>query len=260
MTATYFTCRSCGGKNASTFIDLGLSPLANSFVAMQDADTTDAQYPLHARVCDQCFLVQVDDVVPAADIFDHNYAYFSSFSDSWLEHCKGFAASSAKRYKLGQEDLVMEIASNDGYLLQYFKANGIQVLGIEPTGNTAAVAIEKNIPTRVEFFTEQLAHQMLSEGIRPSLICSANVLAHVPDIGDFVRGIGVMLDGDAVYTVEFPQLLSLIMTPCLTLSTTNISLTCPYIQLNAFSILQAYVYLMLKRLLRMVALCGYTPA
>ena len=210
MTATYFTCRSCGGKNASTFIDLGLSPLANSYVAMQDAATTDAQYPLHARVCNRCFLVQVDDVVPAADIFDHDYAYFSSFSDSWLEHCKGFAASAAKRYKLGQEDLVMEIASNDGYLLQYFKANGIQVLGIEPTGNTAAVAIEKNIPTRVEFFTEQLAHQMLSEGIRPSLICSANVLAHVPDIGDFVRGVGVMLDGDAVYTVEFPQLLSLI--------------------------------------------------
>jgi len=207
---TPFTCRNCGAIGGHTFIDLGLSPLANSYVSIESANTTDAQYPLHARVCDQCFLVQVDDVVPADEIFDHSYAYFSSFSDSWLAHCKDFAQAAVERYQLGSENLVMEIASNDGYLLQYFKAQDIEVLGIEPTANTAAVAIDKGIPTRIEFFSEKLAKEMVAEGICPSLICSANVLAHVPDIRDFARGIAVMLQDDAVYTVEFPHLLSLI--------------------------------------------------
>lgn len=205
-----FTCRHCGCTDGHTLVDLGLSPLANAFVPLESAGTVDDQYPLHARLCDRCLLVQVDDVVPAAEIFNHEYAYFSSFSDSWLAHCKKFAESAVDQYQLCGQDLVMEIASNDGYLLQYFKALGTQVLGIEPTSNTAAVAEKKGIPTRVEFFSEQLAQKLTAEGVVPRLICSANVLAHVPDINDFVSGIKVMLQGDAVYTVEFPELMSLI--------------------------------------------------
>lgn len=205
-----FKCRNCGHDAAHDFIDLGLSPLANSYVALDQADKPDPMYPLNARVCANCLLVQVDDVVPADEIFTHDYAYFSSFSDSWLAHCKRFSEQAIDRYGLTSDDTVMEIASNDGYLLQYFKEAGVQVLGVEPTANTAAVAEEKGIPTRVDFFGERLARTLVSEGVRPKLICSANVLAHVPDIRDFAKGVAVMLEGDAVYTVEFPQLLSLI--------------------------------------------------
>ena len=210
MTVLPFHCRNCGGQKAETFVDLGLSPLANSYLSPQAAGQHEPRYPLHARVCANCVLVQVDDVVPAEEIFSHEYAYFSSFSDSWLAHCKEFAAAATQRYGLGAESLVMEIASNDGYLLQYFKSAGIPVLGVEPTANTAAVAEEKGVPTRVDFFGERLAHELVSEDVRPQLICSANVLAHVPDIRGFAKGVAIMLKGDAVYTVEFPQLLTLI--------------------------------------------------
>ncbi|MGV6847694.1 MAG: methyltransferase domain-containing protein [Marinibacterium sp.] len=210
MTRIPFRCRNCGSTKAETFVDLGLSPLANSYVSPDKAGTADPAYSLNARVCTNCLLVQVDDVVPAEDIFDHDYAYFSSFSDSWLDHCQRFAKEATARYGLGPDTLVMEIASNDGYLLQYFKADGIPVLGVEPTANTAAVAQEKGIPTRVDFFGQRLAGELVGEGVRPRLITSANVLAHVPDIRDFVGGVATMLEGDAVYTVEFPQLLSLI--------------------------------------------------
>lgn len=210
MTELPFTCRNCGGQSAHTFVDLGLSPLANSNVAPENAAMEDPTYPLHARVCDACLLVQVDDVVPADEIFSHDYAYFSSYSDSWLDHCARFAKAAIERYDLNSKTLVMEIASNDGYLLQYFKAAGVPVLGIEPTANTAAVAIEKGIATRIDFFGTRLAQKLVDEGIRPRLITSANVLAHVPDIRDFAEGVAMILEGDAVYTVEFPQLLSLI--------------------------------------------------
>jgi len=204
------TCRSCGAPLTLTLVDLGLSPLANSYVPPERAGLRDPMYPLHARVCEACWLVQVEDAVPADQIFDSHYAYFSSFSDSWLAHCRAFARTMVEALDLGPQSLVIEIASNDGYLLQYFRQAGVPVLGIEPSGNTAAEAERKGVPTLVEFFSEALARRLVAEGRRPDLICSANVLAHVPDINDFVRGVAVLLSGDAVYTVEFPHLLNLI--------------------------------------------------
>jgi hypothetical protein len=203
-------CRSCGAPLTRTLVDLGLSPLANSYVPMNSAARQDRFYPLHARVCDRCLLVQVDDVVPADEIFSAEYAYFSSYSATWLAHCEAYARMARDRFRLGRDTLVVEIASNDGYLLQYFVAMGIPVLGIEPTANTAAVAESRGVPTLVEFFSEGLARRLASEGRRPRLVCSANVLAHVPDINDFVAGIATLLQGDSVYTVEFPHLLNLI--------------------------------------------------
>ena len=203
-------CRHCAAPLTRTLVDLGLSPLANSYVKPEDAGTPCPRYPLHARVCDTCFLVQVEDAVPADAIFNADYAYFSSFSDSWLKHCKAYVDAMIPRFEIGSDDLVMEIASNDGYLLQYFVEAGVPVLGIEPTANTAAVAEEKGVPTRVEFFTRDNAKRLHAEGIHPKLVASANVLAHVPDINDFVGGIAEVLTGDAVWTVEFPHLLNLI--------------------------------------------------
>ena len=203
-------CRHCGAPLARTLVDLGLSPLANSYVPLDKADVPCPQYPLHARVCDVCFLVQVEDAVPKEAIFDADYAYFSSFSESWLAHCQAYAQMMVPRFGLGTGSLVIEIASNDGYLLQYFKSLGVPVLGVEPAANVAAVAEGKGVPTRMEFFSEALAKALKAEGVRPDLICSANVLAHVPDINDFVCGLAVLLDGDAVYTVEFPHLMNMI--------------------------------------------------
>lgn len=203
-------CRSCGAPLTLTLVDLGMQPLANSYVPLADAAKPEAKYPLHARVCEACWLVQVDDVVPADAIFHGDYAYFSSFSESWLAHCKAYASKMTDELGLNGRSLVVEIASNDGYLLQYFKGVGVQVLGVEPSGNTAAAAEKRGVPTLVEFWSEALAQRLYDEGKRPKLICSANVLAHVPDINDFVRGVARLLTGDAVYTVEFPHLLNLI--------------------------------------------------
>lgn len=203
-------CRACGAPLTRTLVDLGLSPLANSYVRPDKAGIPDPRYPLHARVCDACLLVQVDDVVPAAEIFSADYAYFSSFSDSWLAHCRDWAENATRRYGLGPETLVLEIASNDGYLLQYFVAEGIPVLGVDPAANAASVAEAKGVPTRVDFFGERLARELVAEGQRPALITAANVLAHVPDINDFLRGVAVLLSGEAVFAVEFPHLLNLI--------------------------------------------------
>jgi SAM-dependent methyltransferase len=203
-------CRHCATPLTETFVDLGLSPLANSYVPLANAGKSEPFYPLHARVCPSCFLVQVDDVVPADEIFSADYAYFSSFSDSWLAHCKAYAEKMTADLNLSPENLVVEIASNDGYLLQYFVQAGVPVLGIEPSGNTAAEAEKRGVPTLVEFFGEDLAKRLAAEGKRPDLICSANVLAHVPDINDFIKGVAALLSDDAVYTVEFPHLLNLI--------------------------------------------------
>lgn len=203
-------CRHCGASLELTLVDLGLSPLANSYVPPGKESTADPTYPLHARVCTGCWLVQVDDAVPPEDIFSDEYAYFSSFSDSWLAHCKTYTADMTRRFSLGPDSLVAEIASNDGYLLQYFVERGIPVLGIEPSANVAQIAEEKGVPTLVEFFGDALARRLVDEGQCPDLIASANVLAHVPDINDFVAGIATLLSGDAVYTVEFPHLLNLI--------------------------------------------------
>jgi SAM-dependent methyltransferase len=204
------TCRHCSTPLTHTLVDLGLSPLSNSYVPLAQAADQDPQYPLHARVCSNCLLVQVDDVVPAEDIFTADYAYFSSFSESWLAHAKAYADQMTESLSLDSDSLVVEIASNDGYLLQYFAEKAIPVLGIEPAANTAEVAEAKGVPSLVEFFTEDLAKKLRAEGKRPDLIASANVLAHVPDINDFVRGVAALLDGNAVYTVEFPHLMNLI--------------------------------------------------
>lgn len=192
-------------------MDLGLSPLANSFVRLplEENAPPDPVYPLHARVCDRCLLVQVESVVPASEIFS-DYAYFSSYSDSWLAHVEAYAEMVVERFELSESSLVMEIASNDGYLLQHFVRRGIPCFGIEPAENVAAVARERGVRTLVEFFGRALAERLAAEGRHPDLIASKNVLAHVPDINDFVAGVAVLLEGEAVYTVEFPHLLSLI--------------------------------------------------
>ena len=203
-------CRNCAAPLTLTLVDLGLSPLANSYVPPEQADTPCPRYPLHARVCSTCYLVQVDDAVPASEIFNAEYAYFSSYSESWLAHARAYVENMVDRFGLGPDDLVIEIASNDGYLLQYFVEKGIPVLGIEPSGNVAAAAEEKGVRTRVEYFGEETAQKVVAEEPRPALVCSANVLAHVPDIKDFVAGVAKLLSGDAVYTVEFPHLLNLI--------------------------------------------------
>ena len=193
-----------------TFVDLGIQAVANSYVPLDKAGAPEPEYTLHTRVCDQCWLVQVDEDVPADKIFSGDYAYFSSFSDSWLDHARAYADKMTGDLGLDSNSFVIEIASNDGYLLQNFVAAGIPVLGIEPSGSVAAAAEERGVPTLVEFFGQQIAQQVFDDGKRPDLICSANVLAHVPDINDFVSGVSTLLTGDAVYTVEFPHLLNLI--------------------------------------------------
>ena len=202
-------CQSCGTALTQSLVDLGMSPLANSYVRPEHVDRPDPVYPLHARVCNECWLVQVDSVVPADEIFT-DYAYFSSFSTTFLEHASRYVDAVSRRFGLGPDSQVVEIASNDGYLLQYFVEKGIPALGIEPAENVASVARAKGVPTITAFFGKSLAKQLVADGSRPDLVVSNNVLAHVPDINDFVAGVSILLRGDAVYTVEFPHLLNLI--------------------------------------------------
>jgi hypothetical protein len=204
-------CRFCKTPLIHTFVDLGLQPLANSYLtAEQLAAGTERAYPLHARVCHKCFLVQVDDVVPAAAIFDEAYAYFSGYSTSWVEHARRYAVAMAERFGLGPESLVIEVASNDGYLLQHFVAMDVPALGIEPTANTAEAAIARGVPTEVRFFNVATGRDLAQRGLRADLMVANNVLAHVPDIGDFVGGFREALKDEGVLTFEFPHLLNLI--------------------------------------------------
>jgi hypothetical protein len=204
-------CRFCKTPLIHTFIDLGLQPLANSYLtAEQLVAGTEQAYPLHARVCHTCFLVQVDDVVPADAIFDEAYAYFSAYSTSWVEHARRYAVAMAERFGLGPESLVIEVASNDGYLLQHFVAMDVPVLGIEPTANTAEAAIARGVPTEVRFFNAATGRDLAERGLRADLMAANNVLAHVPDIGDFVGGFREALKDEGVLTFEFPHLLNLI--------------------------------------------------
>ena len=207
---SYPRCRHCGAEMPMTLVDLGLSAVANSYVPMGKAGEPEPKYPLHVRVCESCWLVQVDEDVPPASIFNESSAYFSSFSDSWLAHARAYADAMADRLHLGRESLVIEIASNDGYLLKNFAAKGIPVLGIEPSGSVAAAAEKIGVPTLVEFFGERVARRLHDEGRRPDLICSANVLAHVPDINDFVAGLAIALAQEGTITVEFPHLMRLV--------------------------------------------------
>ncbi|MDB5427806.1 MAG: SAM-dependent methyltransferase, partial [Phenylobacterium sp.] len=204
-------CRFCRIPLVDTFIDLGRQPLANSYLtAEQLAAGNEPAYPLHVRVCHECFLVQADAVAPADAIFDDAYAYFSSYSTSWVEHARHYAAAMAERFDLGPESLVVEIASNDGYLLQHFVEMDIPVLGVEPTANTAEAARARGVPTEVMFFGEQTGQRLAARGYRAELMAANNVLAHVPDIGDFVAGFRELLKDEGVLTFEFPHLLNLI--------------------------------------------------
>ncbi|WP_332767513.1 class I SAM-dependent methyltransferase [Phenylobacterium sp.] len=205
-------CRFCRAPLTQTFVDLGLQPLANSYLTKAQLDAgVEGTYPLRTRVCGTCFLVQADDPVAADAIFDDGYAYFSAYSESWVAHAKRYAEAMAARFGLGADSLVIEVASNDGYLLQHFKAMGVPVLGIEPTANTAQVAIEeRGIPTEVTFFNEAAGRALKDRGVGADLMAGNNVLAHVPDIGDFVAGFQHVLKPGGVLTFEFPHLLNLI--------------------------------------------------
>lgn len=203
-------CRSCGAVLVHTFADLGMSPVSNAFVKPEDAARGEMFYPLHALVCDQCWLVQLAEAGAADAHFHDEYAYFSSFSTSWLAHAERYVAAMIGRFALDAGSRVMEIASNDGYLLQYFVKAGIPCLGIEPTANTAAAARAIGVDTRELFFGRATAAQLASEGGLVDLLLGNNVLAHVPDINDFVGGMPAMLKPEGVVTLEFPHLLKLI--------------------------------------------------
>jgi len=200
-------CRSCGHEKFHEFINLGLQPLANSYIPEGALDEPEAVYPLHAKVCARCFLVQLDHDVDAAHIFNSNYAYFSSFSESWLEHCRRYALKMMDRLSLSAESLVVEVASNDGYMLKNFVAAGIPVLGVEPSANTAEAAEKVGVRTRVAFFNTATGKALAEEGLKADLIAAKNVMAHVPDLADFVGGFKEALKPQGCITVEFPHLL-----------------------------------------------------
>ncbi|HYC02720.1 MAG TPA: class I SAM-dependent methyltransferase [Azospirillaceae bacterium] len=197
-------CRFCETKLEHTFCDLGVQPLSNAYVS--DLRQGENFYPLHAFVCGECLLVQIEAVVPADHIFDENYAYFSSFSDTWLRAAEAYVAMMTWRFGYGPKSQVMEIASNDGYLLQYFVKRGVPVLGIEPAANCAAAAQEKGVETLVRFFGTETAKNLVAQGRRADLLLGNNVLAHVPDINDFVAGMKIALAPGGVITMEFPHL------------------------------------------------------
>lgn len=202
-------CRFCSTPLRVTFANLGMSPISNDFIAVERAQSMEPFYPLHAYVCEECFLVQLIDFEKAENIFSDEYLYFSSYSESWLRHAKNYAEARIECEKLTGKSLVVEIASNDGYLLQYFKQAGIPVLGIEPTANTAKVALEeRGIPSEVAFFGRETATRLAAKGIRADLMAANNVLAHVPDVNDFVSGYRILLKPDGIANVEFPHLLS----------------------------------------------------
>ena len=201
-------CRFCGASVEGVFADLGTSPLANSFLAPERVNAMEPFYPLRALVCGECFLVQLEQFETPEAIFSE-YAYFSSYSSSWLEHSRSYAEEMIERLQLGGDSHVVEIASNDGYLLQFFHERQIPVLGIEPAANVAKVALQKGIPTLVEFFGVQTASS-LAEASAADLLLGNNVLAHVPDLNDFVAGMKVLLAPGGVITMEFPHLMRLI--------------------------------------------------
>lgn len=203
-------CRFCKNELSNVFIDLGHSPASNSFLEKEELDEPETYFPLKVYVCSKCYLVQIAEYKKSDAIFNDKYVYFSSYSKSWLAHSKEYVRLIEKRFGLNAQSLVIEIASNDGYLLQYFKEKNIPVLGIEPTANTAQIAKEKGIETMVDFFGMQLANKLVSQGVKADLLLGNNVLAHVPDIVDFVGGMKILLKQDGVITMEFPHLMQLI--------------------------------------------------
>ena len=204
------TCRFCGAELTQTFADLGMTPISNAFLRSDELDRMEPFYPLHAYVCGACFLVQLEEFESPQRIFGGDYAYFSSYSETWLDHARRYTGQMIDRFGLDQRSQVIEIASNDGYLLQYFKQRDIPVLGIEPAKNVAEAAVAKGIPTLTKFFGVGTARELIAQGMHADLLLGNNVLAHVPDLNDFVAGMKVILKPEGVITMEFPHLQRLI--------------------------------------------------
>lgn len=204
------TCRFCSTELKHTFVDLGMSPIANDMLSAEKLNSMEPFFPLHVYVCEKCFLVQLPEHQSPEAIFNSEYTYFSSYSQSWLRHAKKYVDMMMDRFDFNGDSLVVELASNDGYLLQYFKEKNVPVLGIEPAGNAAQVAIDKGIPSLVKFFGKQTASELVDESKKADLILGNNVLAHVPDINDFVGGMKLLLKSSGVVTVEYPHVMSLI--------------------------------------------------
>jgi SAM-dependent methyltransferase len=203
------SCRFCSAPLQDVFVDLGMSPIANSYLSAEQLDRMEPFYPLRCLVCSQCFLVQLEEFESPEQIFSDDYAYYSSYSSSWLDHSRAYVEMAVGRFGLGPESRVVEIASNDGYLLQFFVERGVPSLGIEPAANVAAAAQERGVETLVRFFGTETAREVAEAG-KADLIVGNNVLAHVPDLNDFVAGIAELLAPDGTVTMEFPHLLRLI--------------------------------------------------
>ncbi len=202
-------CRFCGGSLGEPYLDLGKMPLANSYLNPEDLTKTEPAYPLRVYLCRDCFLSQLADYDQSETIFNDQYAYFSSFSTSWLAHAKAYVEKMIERFGFNSSHQIMEIASNDGYLLQYFVQKGIPVLGIEPCANVVKAAEEKGVPSLVRFFGSELAKELKNQGKQADLILGNNVLAHVPPLNDFVKGIKLILKSKGILTMEFPHLVKL---------------------------------------------------
>ncbi|KJS09113.1 MAG: SAM-dependent methyltransferase [Hoeflea sp. BRH_c9] len=203
-------CRHCGGADFIPFLDLGMAPPSNSYLEAGDLSRPEKRYPLVIRTCTECWLTQTEDFADREEFFSGDYAYFSSFSRTWLDHAKSYVEAMRGRFGLGQQSLVAEIAANDGYLLQYVQALGIPCYGVEPTHGTAEAARAKGIDIVEEFFGVALAERLAGEGRQADLIAANNVLAHVPDINDFVAGFAVLLKPAGVATFEFPHILEMV--------------------------------------------------
>lgn len=203
-------CRFCKDPLQFEFIDLANAPPSNAFLTAEELFEPETYYPLKLFVCSNCFLVQINEYKMASEIFDSQYVYFSSFSKTWLEHCKQYVDKTIERFSLPLSTKITEIASNDGYLLQFFHQKGYSTLGIEPTANTAKIAIQKGIETEVRFFGDECAKELVEEKGKSDLIIANNVLAHVPDINDFVKGLKIFLSDSGMVTAEFPHLLALV--------------------------------------------------
>ncbi len=201
-------CRFCATPLEQTFVDLGMTPLCETYPRVEDLNRMEPYYPLHVYVCGKCFLVQLDEYESPEHIFTE-YAYFSSYSDSWLDHARRYCEQMIGRFGLNAGSSVVEVASNDGYLLQYFVERGIPALGIEPAANVARAAVEKGVPTLVKFFGTELARELAAEGRQADLVLGNNVLAQVPDLNDFVEGLRILLKPGGVLTLEFPHLVCL---------------------------------------------------
>ena len=202
-------CRFCESKIFTNFIDLGKTPLSNQFLKKVHLKKKEKRFPLHAYICKNCLLVQLDEFESPAKIFSE-YVYFSSFSKSWLEHSKIFVNKMIKKYKINEKNQIIEIASNDGYLLQFFKRRGIPVLGIEPAKNVAKIARKKDIPTITKFFGVETANKIKKKGLQADFIIGNNVLAHVPKLNDFIAGLKILLKNEGIISLEFPHIVKLI--------------------------------------------------